>query len=205
MASTNTTLDKRVNEYIANSADFARPILGYLREIVHEACPEVEETIKWGCPHFMYKGMLCSMASFKQHCAFHFWHGDLVLDAKHNKSEEAMGQFGRITSVKDLPPKRVLVGYVKKAVQNKDAGVKPTRPKRSAEKKEVIVPDYFAAVLKKNKKAQAIFDAFSYSHRKEYVEWITEAKTEETRERRISTALEWLAEGKSRNWKYEKC
>jgi len=198
--------DKRVDAYIAKSADFAKPILKHLRETVHEACPEVEETIKWSFPHFMYKDkILCSMASFKQHCAFHLWRGDQVLDKEHNKSDEAMGQFGRITSLKDLPPKKALLGYVRKAVQNHDAGTKPTRPKPSKEKKELVVPDYFTAVLKKNKKAQATFDAFSYSNRKEYVEWITEAKTEETRQRRIATTMEWLAEGKSRNWKYEKC
>ncbi len=198
--------DKRVDAYIAKSAEFAKPILTHLRGIVHEGCSEVEETIKWSFPHFMYKGkILCSMASFKQHCALHFWRGDQVLDKKDNKSDEAMGQFGRITSLKDLPPKKTLLGYVKKAVLNHDAGITPTRSKPSKEKKELVIPDYFTAVLKKNKKAQATFDAFSYSHRKEYVEWITEAKTDETRQRRIATTLEWLAEGKSRNWKYEKC
>ena len=199
------TKDKRVDTYIAKSAGFAKPILQYLRELVHEGCPQAEETIKWSFPHFMYKGMFCSMAAFKQHCAFHFWQGGLVLDPQHNKSDEAMGQFGRITSIEDLPPRRVLLGYIKKAVQNKDAGVKPARPKKSAEKKELVVPNYFTAALKKNKKAQTTFDNFPYSHKKEYVEWITEAKTEETRTRRLQTTLEWLAEGKSRNWKYEKC
>jgi len=206
---TKTTLrtnDKRIDGYIAKSAGFAKPILNHLREVVHQACPAVEETIKWGMPHFMYRDkILCSMASFKQHCAFHFWRGDQVLDPKDNKSDEAMGQFGRITSLKDLPPKKALLGYVKKAVQNNDAGIRPERPKPLQEKKELVVPNYFAFALKKNKKAKATFDGFSYSNRKEYVEWITEAKTEETRQRRIATTLEWLAEGKSRNWKYEKC
>ena len=199
------TTDKRVDAYIAKSADFAKPILEYIRAVVHEGCPEAEETIKWGFPHFMYKGILCSMAAFKQHCALHFWRGDSVIEAKDNKSDEAMGQFGRIASVKDLPPKRVLLTYVKKAAENKDSGVKPAKPRPAPAKKELVIPDFLSAALKKNKKAQAAFEAFSYSHRKEYVEWITEAKTDETRQRRLATALEWLAEGKSRNWKYERC
>jgi uncharacterized protein YdeI (YjbR/CyaY-like superfamily) len=199
------TKDKRIDAYIAKSAGFARPILKYLRETVHEGCPEVEETIKWSMPFFMYKGMFCSMAAFKQHCAFGFWHSSAIFDGKSNKSADAMGQFGRITSLKDLPRRSLLLGYIKKAKQLKDEGVKPAKPtKAKDEKKELTVPDYFAAALKKNKKAQATFDAFPYSKRKDYVEWVTEAKTDETRDRRLKTSVEWLAEGKGRNWKYEK-
>jgi uncharacterized protein YdeI (YjbR/CyaY-like superfamily) len=196
--------DKRIDAYIANSADFAQPILRTIRETVHQACPEVEETIKWSMPFFMYKGILCSMASFKQHCALHLWKGDLVID-DNSKSAEAMGQFGRITSLKDLPPKRTLIGYIKKAKQLHDDGVKSVRPRKTGEKKELVVPSYFTAALKKNKKAQATFDAFPYSKKKGYVEWVSDAKTDETRNRRLQTSLEWLAEGKSRNWKYERC
>jgi uncharacterized protein YdeI (YjbR/CyaY-like superfamily) len=196
--------DKRVDAYIAKSAEFAQPILRTIRETVHEACPEVEETIKWSMPFFMYKGILCNMASFKQHCAIHIWKGDGVVEDK-TKSDEAMGQFGRITTIKDLPPKRVLAGYIKKAMQLHDNGAKTARPKKSGEKKELVVPSYFSAVLKKNKKAQNTFDGFPYSKRKEYVEWVTEAKTDETRDRRLKTSVEWLAEGKARNWKYERC
>jgi uncharacterized protein YdeI (YjbR/CyaY-like superfamily) len=195
--------DKRVDAYIDKSAEFARPILRELRDIVHEACPEAEETIKWGFPHFDYKGMLCSMAAFKQHCAFGFWKSELVL--RDNKSPDAMGQFGRLTSVKDLPTRRVLIGYIKKAQELNDAGIKAARPKPRAEKKELVVPEYFTAALKKNKKALATFEGFPYSHKKEYVQWVTEAKTDETRQRRLATSVEWLAEGKSRNWKYENC
>jgi uncharacterized protein YdeI (YjbR/CyaY-like superfamily) len=195
--------DKRVDAYIDKSAEFARPILRELRDIVHEACPEAEETIKWGFPHFDYKGMLCSMAAFKQHCAFGFWKSELVL--RDNKSPDAMGQFGRLTSVKDLPTRRVLIGYIKKAQELNDAGIKAARPKPRAEKKELVVPEYFTAALKKNKKALATFEGFPYSHKKEYVQWVTEAKTDETRQRRLATSVEWLAEGKSRNWKYERC
>ena len=198
--------DPRVDAYIAKSADFAKPILAELRAIIHDACPEVVETIKWSFPNFTYKGkILCNMASFKEHCSFGFWNSSMVLDPNDNKSAQAMGQFGRLTSLKDLPPKKLIAGYIKKAADLLDRGVKPVRPKPTTLKKELVIPDYFTASLKQNKKAQAAFDGFPYSHKKEYVEWITEAKTEETRQRRIATALEWLAEGKSRNWKYQKC
>ncbi len=200
------TRDKRIDAYIAKSAEFAQPILRELREIVHEGCPEVEEAMKWSFPHFMYKGMLCSMAAFKEHCAFGFWKRSLVIDPKENKSVDAMGQFGRITSPKDLPPKRVLLGYVKKAMQLNDNGIKiPAKPKPKTDKKDLKVPDYFLSLLKKNKKALTVFEGFPYSKKKEYVDWVTEAKTEETRERLLATSVEWLAEGKARNWKYEKC
>ena len=199
------TRDKRIDAYIAKSADFAKPILGTLREIVHRGCPEVEETMKWSFPSFMYKGMLCGMASFKQHCSFGFWKNSLVLGPNARREGGGMGSFGRITSMKDLPPKSVLLSYVKKAKQLNDDGVKIERPKRSKEKKELVVPNYFSAQLKKNKKAQTTFHAFPYSKKKDYVEWVTEAKTEETRARRLQTSVEWLAQGKSRNWKYENC
>lgn len=198
--------DKRIDAYISQSAEFAEPILRYLREVVHEGCPEVQETIKWGMPHFEHKGIMCGMASFKEHCAFGFWKGSLVVDAKEIKSVDAMGQFGRITSLKDLPPKKLLVSYVKKAAELNEAGIKnPARVKQRAEKKELVVPDYFTAAVKKNKKAFATFDGFPYSKKKDYVEWVTEAKTDETRARRLKTAVEWMAEGKARNWKYERC
>ena len=200
------TRDQRIDAYIAKSAEFAQPILRELREIVHAGCPEVEEAMKWSFPHFMYKGMLCSMAAFKEHCAFGFWKGSLVMDPKENKSVDGMGQFGRLTSRKDLPPKRVLLGYIKKAVQLNDEGVKvPVRPKPKTDKKDLKVPGYFLTGLKKNKKAHTVFEGFPYSKKKDYVDWVTEAKTDETRERRLATSVEWLAEGKSRNWKYEKC
>lgn len=198
------TKDKRIDAYIAKSADFAQPILRELRKIVHEGCPEVEEDMKWSFPHFMYKGMLCSMAAFKQHCAFGFWKGKLIIDGKEN-DVDSMGQFGRITSMEDLPPKSVLVAYVKKAKQLNDEGVKLPRAKARSEKKDLTVPGYFLLALKKNKKALTTFDAFPYSKRKDYVEWLTEAKTHQTRQRRLETSLAWLAQGKSRNWKYERC
>ncbi len=201
------TKDKRVDAYIAKSADFAKPILTHLRELVHKACPEVEETMKWSFPHFDYKGMMCSMASFKQHCAFGFWKASLMKDktlVKNAKSETAMGHLGKITSLKDLPSDKVLIGYIKEAAKLNDEGAKLPQKPKSTEKKELVVPDYFLKVMKKNKKAFQTFDSFSYSNKKEYVEWITEAKTEETRAKRMETAVEWMAEGKPRNWKYMK-
>jgi uncharacterized protein YdeI (YjbR/CyaY-like superfamily) len=199
------TRDARVDAYIAKSAEFARPILTHLREVVHAACPGVEETMKWSFPHFMYKGMLCSMASFKGHCAFGFWKGALIVGDGDGGAEKAMGQFGRITSLSDLPSKKVLGGYIKEAMKLNEAGVKaPARSKPKATK-ELVVPDDLAVALRGNQPARAAFEAFSPSHKREYVAWITEAKTEATRARRLSTAIEWMAEGKPRNWKYMDC
>ncbi len=199
------TKDKRVDAYIAKAAPFAQPILRDIRAIVHEGCPDVSETIKWGMPSFDHKGMLCGMAAFKQHCAFGFWKGKLIVDAKENKSVDAMGQFGCITSMKDLPPRKKLLGYVKKAVELNDAGVTIKRKVTKPGTKKVTVPPYFLAAVKKNKAALATFQGFPYSKQKDYVEWVTEAKTDETRQRRLETSVVWLAEGKSRMWKYEKC
>ena len=196
------TRDPRVDAYIAKSADFAKPILEHIRAVVHEACPEVEETTKWSVPHFDYKGMMCGMAAFKQHCTFGFWKGSLVLGGD-KRDVDGMGQFGRLQKVSDLPSKKVLKGYIKKAMQLNDEGVKPERAVRS-KKPDLPVPDYMRAALRRNRKAQSAFDAFSPSHRREYIEWITEAKSDATRERRLETALEWLSEGKSRNWKYQR-
>ena len=197
--------DSRIDAYIEKSAEFAKPILNYIREVVHSACPDVEETIKWGFPHFMYKGILCSMASFKQHCAFGFWKGSLVFDSvpgvKKKRKDTAMGQLGRITAIADLPERKLLARCIVEAVRLNETGTKvPAKPKPV--KKELVVPDDLMASLKKNKKAMATFEKLTYSHRKEYIQWITEAKTEATRTKRLKTAIEWLTEGKSRNWKY---
>ena len=202
------TKDTRIDAYITRSADFAKPILNRIRKVVHAACPDVEETMKWSFPHFMHKGMLCGMAAFKNHCTFGFWKGALIFGKARtdgDKEDEAMGHFGRITAISDLPKDEVLLGYIKKAVRLNDEGIKlPAKPKSKA-KKEVVVPDYFLAALKKNKKALTAFEHFSYSHKNEYLEWITEAKRDETRQQRLKTAIEWLAKGKPRNWKYMKC
>ena len=193
--------DPRVDAYIAKAGDFAKPILTRLRDGVHAECPDVEEAMKWSFPHFMYKGMLCSMASFKEHAAFGFWKGSLVLGAD-SRNAEAMGQLGRLTAVADLPSKSVLAGYIRKAVALNDEGVKVARVGRSATPKALRVPADLASALNKSKKAHAAFAAFSPSHKREYLEWISEAKSADTRARRLQTAIEWMAEGKPRNWKY---
>lgn len=193
--------DPRVDAYIAKSPDFAQSILEHLRTVVHAACPEVEESIKWSCPHFLYQGkLLCSMAAFKQHCAFHFWHGADVLG---ETGKEGMGQFGKLTSIKELPSKQELVAYVRKAMTLRAAGI--TRQRAAPVRKPPLkVHGDFAAALKKHAAARKTFDAFSPSAQREYVAWVNEAKTDATRHKRIATSLEWLAEGKHRNWKYQK-
>jgi uncharacterized protein YdeI (YjbR/CyaY-like superfamily) len=188
--------DPRVDAYIAKSADFARLILNRIRQLVHAACPDVEETIKWRAPFFVHKGSLIAMPAFKRHCALIFWKGRLFL----NKDQKT--KLRRLTSISELPGDKILTGYIRKAVELNEAGIKTPRPRPKA-KKAVVMPDYFQAVLGKNKKALAVFRNFSSSHKREYVEWITEAKREETRTRRIQTAVDWLAKGKSRNWKYQ--
>ncbi len=201
--------DKRIDDYISKSADFAKPVLKHLRELIHKACPEVQETMKWSFPHFDYQNeMMCSMAAFKQHCAFGFWKASIMKDPEKIltlKDRDAMGHLGQIRSLQDLPSDKILIQYIKEAVKLNKEGVKLPSKVKSPVAKTVEVPDYFKNILKKNKKAEKTFEEFSYSHKKEYVQWITEAKTEETREKRMNTAIEWLSEGKKRNWKYEKC
>jgi uncharacterized protein YdeI (YjbR/CyaY-like superfamily) len=193
-----------VDAYIAAAAPFARPILRHLRRIVHTGCPAVEETIKWGMPFFEYKGNLAHMAAFKEHCAFGFWKRALLFGPEQSADRDAMGQFGRITKLSDLPNERTLLGYVREAAELNQAGITRPRPAREKGPRSIDVPDDLAAGLRKNAKARKTFENFSYSHRKEYVDWITGAKREETRRNRLTTALEWLAEGKSQNWKYER-
>lgn len=201
--------EKAIDAYIAKSADFAKPVMKHIRELVHKACPDVEEKMKWSFPHFDYKGeMMCSMAAFKQHMAFGFWKAALMKDpvlVANAKTEAAMGHLGRITSLKDLPSDKKMTAWIKEAMKLNDQGIKVSKPKPSEkEKKELVIPDYFTKALGKNKKAKQVFDNFAYSHKKEYMQWITEAKTEETRNKRMATAMEWIAEGKGRNWKYER-
>jgi len=199
--------EKAIDAYIAKSADFAKPILLHIRELVHKACPDVEEKMKWSFPHFDYKGeMMCSMAAFKQHAVFGFWKASLMKDpvlVENAKSEVAMGHLGRLTSLKDLPSDKKILAWIKEAMTLTDKGIKLVKTKPT-EKKELVVPDHFKKALSKNKKAAATFNKFPPSHKKEYVQWITEAKTEETRNSRMATALEWMAEGKTRLWKYER-
>jgi uncharacterized protein YdeI (YjbR/CyaY-like superfamily) len=194
------TRDPRVDAYIAKAPEFARPILTTVRATVHAAVPDVEETIKWGAPHFDYKGMLLGMASFKHYAAIHFWKEKLIFgkDVKRRNAE-----LGRFTTPADLPPNSVLAGYLKKAAALNDAGVKIERERREP-KPPLRVPADLASALKKNAKAHTVFTDFSPSKKRDYVEWITGAKTGETRSRRLAQAIEWIGAGKSRNWKYEK-
>jgi uncharacterized protein YdeI (YjbR/CyaY-like superfamily) len=196
--------DARVDAYITRSPDFARPILTYLRDVVHEGCPDLVETMKWSTPTFDHRGILCSMAAFRQHCVFGFWKAPLLtLDGKPLVEEMASGagQFGKLTSVKDLPAKSKLLKLVKDAARLNESGVAIKRAPRAAAR-PVQVPDDLTRALHKNAKARAVFAAFSPSHKREYVEWIVEAKTPETRLRRLETALGWMGDGKPRNWKY---
>ena len=198
------TVDPRIDAYIDKSADFAKPVLVHLRELVHKACPDVTETLKWSMPSFEYKGILCGFAAFKQHCTFGFWKQSLMESDAFPQNKTAMGSFGRITSLKDLPSDKVMLGLIKQAVELNEKGIKVPKTKPAA-KKELVVPEILLEALAQNEKAADTFNAFPPSCKKEYVEWITEAKTEPTRDKRLATTIEWLSEGKRRNWKYENC
>lgn len=203
--------DPRIDAYINKSKDFAKPILIHIRELVHKAVPDVEETMKWSFPHFDYLGeMMFGMAAFKEHMALGFWKGSIMNDPDKILDigrEQAMGHFGRITGMKDLPSDKILIKYFKEAARLNKEGIKlpPKKKASQKEKKELVIPEYFTKALSKNKAAKKVFDEFSYSKKKDYVEWLTEAKTETTRDKRMETALEWIAQGKSRHWKYQKC
>ena len=181
--------DPRIDAYIEGAAPFAQPILSHVRDLVHEACPQVEETVKWGMPTFVHAGgILCGMAAFKQHASFGFWKHALVVGEGgqadtapgDDRPRDGMGSYGKLASLKELP-------------------------RKSAPKPPPEAPADLVTALKKNKAAQAAYDAFPPGCKREYVEWIVEAKREETRARRLAQALEWMAEGKRRNWKYERC
>ena len=206
------TLNPKVDAYLARAQPFAQPIMEHLRELVHKACPEIEETIKWSRPFFEYRGaILCNMSAFKEHCSFGFWGEEIgaVLREAGVAKEDGMGTLGRITSVADLPSDKKMLGWIRQAAAFVDSGEytspiaarhKVVKPKASLE-----TPAEFAAAIKRNKKAAAVFAAFSPSCKREYVEWIAGAKRSETRDKRIATAVEWIAEGKQRNWKYQNC
>lgn len=196
------TRDPRVTAYIRNAAPFARPILTHIREVVHAGCPDVEETMKWSMPMFTYHGILCFMAGFKQHVGLGFWKGSQFLDVSDETESAAMGQFGRLTEVAQLPSRRVLTRYIRQAMRINEAGGRPVK-KAAKPKPAPRTPADLRAALVRSAKAQSTWDASSPGHRREYVQWITEAKRPETRARRVATTVEWLAQGKSRNWKYE--
>ena len=197
--------DPRIDAYIAKAALFAQPILRHVRKLVHAACPEVQETMKWRIPHFDYHGIMLGMAAFKEHCSIGFWKGELIL-GKRAGSDGGMGHFGKITSLKDLPSDKQFVEYVRKAAAlNKQGIKKPADLKPKSARPELTIPEYFRTALRKNKKATATFAGFSYTNKKEYLDWLTEAKREETRAKRLKNTIDWLAEGSPRNWKYLNC
>ena len=197
------TTDPRVDAYIDKAAPFAQPILTHLRALVRRALPEAEETIKWGMPHFTVAGKnVAGIAAFKAHCAFVI-HGD----GRQGEPEgEGMGGYGKIAALSDLPAEAELEAKVKEAAQRVATIGTALKPKtRKPAKPEIPMPGDFADALAAQPKAKATLDAFSPSQRREYLEWITEAKQAATRERRITQAIAWLADGKKRNWKYESC
>lgn len=201
-----TKKDPRVDAYIAKAAPFAQPILRHLRKLVHTACPDVTEDIKWSMPSFIYNGkILCGTAAFKAHATFGFWHRGMteLLEKKLGKAGEAMGLLGKITSLDDLPSDKELIGYIKTAVSLHDSGA-ATRPKPKP-RAALPEPADLKDALKRSKKAAAAWADFSPSCRREYIEWITEAKRPETREQRVLTTIKWTTEGKQRNWKYQNC
>ncbi|WP_316832205.1 YdeI/OmpD-associated family protein [Pedobacter aquatilis] len=194
-----------VDQYIANSAEFAIPILEHLRKLVHRADARIEEKIKWSMPFFDFKGTVCHMAAFKNHCAFGFWKASLMNDDYKifKDRSEAMGWLGQIKSFSDLPDDDVLIAYIQQAIKLNEDGINlPPKPKVAP--KELIVPEYFIDALQEDPAALAVFQNFSNSNKKEYVQWLIEAKTEATRLKRLETAVEWIAEGKTRMWKYKK-
>jgi uncharacterized protein YdeI (YjbR/CyaY-like superfamily) len=199
------TYNIAVDNYIAKQAEFAKPILEHFRELMHATCVDLEEKMKWSMPFFDYKGeMMCHIAAFKNHATIGFWKASLIQDSVlqyDENSDSSMGGLGKLTSLKDLPSDKKIISLIKKAMQLNDDGIKVV--KKQVTKKELIIPDYFTKAVSKNKKAVSVFEAFSYSCKKEYVQWITEAKTEATKDKRLAQAIEMMAEGKTRNWKYK--
>jgi uncharacterized protein YdeI (YjbR/CyaY-like superfamily) len=198
--------DPRIDAYIAEAEPFARPILKHLRRLVRRACPEVEETMKWSSPFFLYRGrILCFVAAFKAHTAFGFWGPAMKkIVARDNPGAKAgRGLMGRLTSVRDLPADPVMLGYLRTARKIHDTGA-PLRPKPKP-RPALPVPADLAAALKSSRRAAANWEAFAPSHRREYIEWITEARRPETRTQRLKTTLQWVVAGKARNWKYQDC
>ncbi|RFZ85822.1 hypothetical protein DYU05_09580 [Mucilaginibacter terrenus] len=205
--------DSRVDAYIEKSAEFAKPILKHLREIVHNASPEITETIKWSAPFFEYKGVLCFMMAFKQHAGFGFWKAEQLPDPHqilYTEGGEAAGSIGKLTSIADIPDADILVWYIKQAMAQKDAAG-PVKAKPAAKKvtgpkpanTTLDTPNYLAELFISNPEAKAYFDKFSPSQKKEYITWFEDAKTTATRDKRLKEGIEWMNEGKTRNWKYK--
>ena len=198
--------DKRIDEQIANAPDFAQPIMRHLRTLVHTACPDAEETIKWGRPFFLHNGrMLCAIAAFKQHCGFGFFGPGMsaVMKAAKMPAEDSAGSIGRITSLSDLPPDAQLLAWIRQAAELAASNAPSRAPAKP--RADLPVPRELTSALAKSPAAKKQFSSFTPGCRREYAEWITEAKRPETRDRRVAQAVEWIAEGKTRNWKYKNC
>lgn len=200
-------IDPRVDKYIDDSQEFAKPILLYLRQLVHRACPEAKETMKWSFPHFIYKDAnLCSFASFKEHCAFGFWLGDKINDP-YNVIEKvgntAMGHFGKIKNLSDLPSEEIMLDLISRAMILNEMGVKAEKQVKK-NSKVLQAPDYLIEELSKSENALNNFNSFSQSCKNEYIEWLEDAKTEKTRQKRLENAVDWISEGKRKDWKYIK-
>jgi uncharacterized protein YdeI (YjbR/CyaY-like superfamily) len=194
-----------IDAYIAKAQPFAQTILLHLRKLVHKACPNVEEKIKRGMPFFYYKGPMVNMAAFKQHCSFGFWKASLMSDPallETAQSEVAMGHLGKITSLQDLPTDTQIIAYIKEAIQLNEEGKKVVKAQAVTASKELVIPSYITEAIEQNEQAFATFQAFPPSHKKEYVQWIDEAKTEVTKSKRLAKAIETLSEGKPYNWQY---
>lgn len=198
-------------DFYLNTAnvDF-QPMLAALRDVVHRTCPDVEETIKWGMPTFLYRGrILCGMAAFKQHMSFGYWQHAEVLGEAASEARTGMGSYGKLRTAADIPKPALLKSHIRRAMQLIDeavAGTAPTRPRPARTARPEAVPSpAFAAALNGNPIARKHFEAFPPGQRREYIDWINEAKRDDTRERRIAQAIAWLGEGKRRNWKYENC
>jgi uncharacterized protein YdeI (YjbR/CyaY-like superfamily) len=206
----NSEFNPKVDAYIAKAQTFAQPILTHIRELVHKACPEVEEAIKWSMPFFVVRGVVLGhMAAFKQHCAIGLWGPEMnaILNEAGLHSENGMGSLGKITSLKDLPADKKMLGYYRHAAELIVSGQRTkslVRTKKSV-KPAAEVPSELSAALKKNKAAAKVFAAFSPSCKREYADWIADAKRPETKEKRVAQAVDWIAEGKQRNWKYQTC
>jgi uncharacterized protein YdeI (YjbR/CyaY-like superfamily) len=195
----------QIDAYILKAAPFAQPVLNHLRALVHHACPNVEEKIKWGMPHFDYHGkMMCWMAAFKAHCSFGFWKAALMEEKslKPQSAKNGMGHLGRITSLQDLPSDKDLIRWIGKAMQLNDAGIVMQKEDLQKQPEALQLPDDFSKQLSKNKLALKNFQQFTLAAQKEYIDWIEGAKRTETREKRIALGIEWICEGKKRNWQY---
>ncbi|HCN38118.1 MAG TPA: hypothetical protein DIS94_10460 [Bacteroidetes bacterium] len=199
---------KEFDAYYEKIKPFAKPVFKHFRKLVHEVFPEIEEKLKWGMPSFEYKGIVCGFAAFKEHCMIGFWKAAIMKDREillSKESKGSMGNLGKITSLKDLPSDKTLKKWIKEAIELNEKNIKlPKSVSPKHEKIEYEMPDEFRKLLNRNKTAKETFEKFSPSHKREYLEWICEAKTEETKIKRMDKSIEWLTEGKSRNWKYQR-